>query len=510
MDDNRDILVGKYTLESLTTGMYSNPLIIYREYIQNSVDALDCAIENKILDEKDAQITITINTERKEVIVYDNGIGLSTEKAPSTLLNIGNSEKRSTNNRGFRGIGRLGGMSYCDKLIFTTSFKGEDKKTVITYDCKKLKELLIPGQYDEYDLERVLKEITTTSIEKDNIDEHYFCVKLEEISDTSILLKYDIVMSYITEVAPLNYLRNEFTKVDTIDRLFDRRNLHNESFKIVLSENDKNHTELFKPYKDVFYADRNKKREDRIIRIKTFEIRNKRHLYAVGWYADCKWLGSLSQAEVSGLRVRKGNILIGDSKTLNDVFKETRFNGWVQGEVFVVSDRLIPNARRDDFEKNDDYYCFIESLKNTVGTVISTAIREASKERNDFSKKILATVSNAVKDAKQVERQGFNSNVEKSNTLELLNQKKNEIEEIKTNDPSVEKKKEAAINKLDETIVKVESSDNFKVNKINTNIDSREMLEIIADILSKVISKTLADMVLDQIKEALKGRRKKK
>ena len=32
------IQVGKYTLESLTTGMYSDPKIIYREYIQNSVD----------------------------------------------------------------------------------------------------------------------------------------------------------------------------------------------------------------------------------------------------------------------------------------------------------------------------------------------------------------------------------------------------------------------------------------------------------------------------------------
>lgn len=38
MDEN--IQVGKYTLESLTTGMYSDPKIIYREYIQNSVEYL--------------------------------------------------------------------------------------------------------------------------------------------------------------------------------------------------------------------------------------------------------------------------------------------------------------------------------------------------------------------------------------------------------------------------------------------------------------------------------------
>lgn len=34
------VQVGKYTLESLTTGMYSDPKIVYREYIQNSVRRL--------------------------------------------------------------------------------------------------------------------------------------------------------------------------------------------------------------------------------------------------------------------------------------------------------------------------------------------------------------------------------------------------------------------------------------------------------------------------------------
>lgn len=38
------VQVGKYTLESLTTGMYSYPKIVYREYIQNSVDSLEHAV----------------------------------------------------------------------------------------------------------------------------------------------------------------------------------------------------------------------------------------------------------------------------------------------------------------------------------------------------------------------------------------------------------------------------------------------------------------------------------
>ena len=41
--------VGKFTLESLTTGMYSDPRIVYREYIQNSVDSIEVAIEENII-----------------------------------------------------------------------------------------------------------------------------------------------------------------------------------------------------------------------------------------------------------------------------------------------------------------------------------------------------------------------------------------------------------------------------------------------------------------------------
>ena len=44
-----EIKIGKYTLESLTTGMYTDPKIIYREYIQNSVDAIEEAINNGYL-----------------------------------------------------------------------------------------------------------------------------------------------------------------------------------------------------------------------------------------------------------------------------------------------------------------------------------------------------------------------------------------------------------------------------------------------------------------------------
>ena len=107
------ISIGKFTLESLTTGMYNEPETCFREYIQNAVDSLDQAVEQGIISEKDSRIEIIVNDEQCVISIKDNGTGIKSSLARRVLLDIGNSTKLHTVNRGFRGIGRLGGLSYC-------------------------------------------------------------------------------------------------------------------------------------------------------------------------------------------------------------------------------------------------------------------------------------------------------------------------------------------------------------------------------------------------------------
>ncbi len=141
------IKIGKFTLESLTTGMYADPRIIFREYIQNATDAIDNAVKQGLIQQKEGRIDITIDKQNSKIIITDNGIGINHESVWRLLGDIGDSEKRFEENRGFRGIGRLGGMSYAGELQFITTAKGEAIKTVVYWDCKKLKELLQPGKY---------------------------------------------------------------------------------------------------------------------------------------------------------------------------------------------------------------------------------------------------------------------------------------------------------------------------------------------------------------------------
>ena len=64
------------------------------------------------------RIDILVDKAARSITIRDNGAEIEKSKAQATLLNIGSSSKRHSKNRGFRGIGRLGGMSYCNTLMF--------------------------------------------------------------------------------------------------------------------------------------------------------------------------------------------------------------------------------------------------------------------------------------------------------------------------------------------------------------------------------------------------------
>ena len=144
MDQELKIKVGKNVLETLTTAMYENPLFVYREYIQNSVDQIDKGIELGLLKSReDGDISISIDKFSGIISIKDNGTGISEKEILEILGNIALSTKDRTSDRGFRGIGRLGGIGYCQTLKFITSFQGEGVQTVFEIDCKKLKKLFL-------------------------------------------------------------------------------------------------------------------------------------------------------------------------------------------------------------------------------------------------------------------------------------------------------------------------------------------------------------------------------
>lgn len=137
-----NIIIGKHTLESLTTGMYADPYVVFREYIQNAADAIDNAVRQNVLTKDAAEIIIRLSPAERSVVISDNGTGIRADEAEQTLISIGNSKKTSELDRGFRGIGRLAALGYCSKLTFETSTVAENIGTRIIIDSSKLSQLL--------------------------------------------------------------------------------------------------------------------------------------------------------------------------------------------------------------------------------------------------------------------------------------------------------------------------------------------------------------------------------
>ncbi len=86
-----------------------------------------------------------------------------------------------------------------------------------------------------------------------------------------------------------------------------------------------------------------------------------------------------------------GNLQVGESNLFEDSYKETRFNSWTVGEIHMFDRRIVPNARRDNFEANHHYANVLVQI-GPVAAKLSQRCRQAS-----ISRTTLQTVDNLIR-----------------------------------------------------------------------------------------------------------------
>ncbi len=206
---------GMYLLETLTSGMYNDPLSIYREYLQNSVDSIDQSGRSP----EDTEIKIELNPIQQSVSIYDNGDGISFEKAEKVLSSIGSSEKLGTLQRGFRGIGRLGGIAFAKKVVFRTSATGESIVSTQEWDCEDLRHLLRSPKHSSMTIEELFSRVSSF-YQEDDIElknSSFFEVKLLEVeSFRNYIFDIQRIKQYLIQVAPLPFDTEQFSFHDKV------------------------------------------------------------------------------------------------------------------------------------------------------------------------------------------------------------------------------------------------------------------------------------------------------
>ena len=365
------VRVGKDVVELLTSGMYVSPVSIFREYVQNAADSLDALATGA-----DRTVSIDFDHQARSVRIRDHGTGIWAADAMRVLLAIGGSPKRGTSARGFRGVGRLSGLAYCRELEFRTKAAGERTVTSLKWDCRRLRELL-SQQSGLSELQEIVSAVVSVTSEADDDKEsHFFEVHMREVSRlrNDMLLNEHLVSHYLSQVAPVPF-SPYFSLAPAIQNELALHGTRTPLKLMVAGE------QVFKPFRDVIeQAGSNKSLK--ISDIEFFTIADvDGRVGGVGWLGHHEYVRSISSTlGVRGLRARVGDLQVGEANLFDECFKEPRFNGWTVGEIHVLDRRVVPNARRDNFEANHHFANLLVQL-GPIAAKIANRSRTSSISR---------------------------------------------------------------------------------------------------------------------------------
>ena len=374
------VTVGRQMVDMVTSGMYSDPLMVLREYMQNAVDSIDEAVNRQRLAQGKGLVEITLDGRERAISVSDNGMGVNPNSVVSVLCSFGRSTKKEARSRGFRGIGRLGGLGYCERLEFETRSTRNQRVAVVTWDGLGLGAEASAARGTKTLGEVVSKNVTVTLRKATEQDPaHFFRVTMRGVRrfHRDVLMNMEIVRAYLERVAPVPLNYEDLPMADKIDAHLAPVSGYS-CYDVRL-----NGRKLFRPHRRVFAISASSTDEIQDVELLTFQGGDGQEI-GRGWYAKTKHLASMPpRMGMRGVRVRQGNIEVGDEYFLADVFTERRFATWHIGEIHM-GNSLRVNTRRDGFEQSTDYEAFLEQMHG-LGQHLSGLCRRSSAQRGKIA-----------------------------------------------------------------------------------------------------------------------------
>jgi Histidine kinase-, DNA gyrase B-, and HSP90-like ATPase len=392
--------IGAFVLETLTLGMYGEPRHTLREYVQNSYDAIRAAQRTKFLQGRGV---VHVRFAEDSITIADNGLGVPAAQAWNTLTSIGASKKDRERDAGFRGIGRLAGMAYCDELIFRTSFPGETSVTIIKFECKKLVRAMNPDEGGDVELSRLLDDAIIHEIRPDaaSAAEHFFEVTLQGLASAPENLKDDSkAFDYLSETVPVDF-NPDWTWKERIDAGF--RSYFGAPIDTidVYVESAGDQRRVFKPYGDSYQHARG---TTRLREVRFYPGEDNLYWGWVGLLEDplavTDWL-------TRGLRVRVRNIQVDGTGIMEGLFTDVkpsygRFSSYYVGEIHIDPARLVPNARRDGFEENDPWKRIKRSLSDSICSPLAHEAYQSSRDKQSDIGRVIGDVDAIVERSRAV------------------------------------------------------------------------------------------------------------
>lgn len=499
-----NVEIGAFVLETLTTGMYPNPMDAIRELVQNGADSLRRGEETGVLQQGEGRIELLVDADHRSLTVRDNGVGIASDSAEKRLLGIGKTTKHIETDAGFRGIGRLASIAYCDSLVFRTSAKGDAHVCEVELHCEAMRKSFSPGNLDERELAALFADNVDVRISTANEETHFFEVHLQDVSSkTEMFLDPAELEGYLKQVAPVEYDAQKYVFSGAIQDWVAAHSvpLHTVTLVIVWEGNER---QVFKPYKNRYRTQRGAY-DVKVLDVKFFPEDPTNAGYWI-WYADTELLGAIADPSVAGLRLRKQNIALGGAATVAELFAEVaesnaRFNNYFVGEIHVLSTECIPNGRRDAMEMTGEWPRIrteiVDFLKERC-----EEIRKVSESRNRPTAKIVTEVERTIDGAAESLRAPLLTRQEKGRLLVKLEKAKAKVETAL----SADKRKDQERELLEPLIQQVEAMTD-KVGEASEATDvlscldrkQRKVVREILEVLYEILDETAYHAAVDAI-----------
>ena len=217
------------------------------------------------------------------------------------------------------------------------------------------------------------------------------------------LLDKDAIRDYLSFEIPVPY-PTRFMFYEQIYSHASSLGLHIDEYNVFVNDE-----QLFKGYTTRIYSGGKAHDEIKDIKFKDFYDENEK-IIAWMWFGLSSLNGQIkAQGNIQrGLRLRKGNIQIGESGTMRRLFKDPRGNEYFIGEIFAIHPDLIPNARRDYFNENAirdvfegklrDFFDYLWKLCNVASDERSAykSICDYRESVTSFSEKVKTGFSGGV------------------------------------------------------------------------------------------------------------------
>jgi Molecular chaperone, HSP90 family len=476
-------IFGANIIEIITEGLYRDSKVIYREYIQNACDQIDKAEQLGILEARDTNskypdlgkgvVNIWLEPENRYIAIEDNATGVKADEFQQTLRKTADSDKIMGQDKGFRGIGKLCGLAYCKRLVFTSRWDGEEIVSIMSCDALKMRQMINEAntkvqRHSANDvLDAIIKFDTRPVSEKD--EEHFFKVELIDINEENEELfggnnedNIQQLTDYLSFVAPVPYQANFYYRSEIYDYA-KKHDVKIDEYVIKI-----NGEQIIKKYKTHLKTGNG---QDNVFGVEFHDFfANDGILLGWMWFGKTSFKAAIKEEEISrGLRLRKENIQIGEDDALRDMFTREaskRGNNYFIGEIFAVSQNLIPNSQRSYFNENPTRIDFEHRLKDYFNNTLYY-IYYGGSDINSSIKRITSYNDKAKEFEKKKNEGSFLTTEEFEREEHGLKIKAQEAEKAKNN---LEKKRESGRSILTTEIIERRAEEIPKIISNNVSI----------------------------------------